>query len=391
MKIDKVILAAALGLGLAGYSYADDIYLTGSTAMRGNVFNTLSAANSVFSGTPQVTTWAPGTGSGATYMDFVGTLKGGSGTTTIHCDWSGSEAGLQNTAGRVEAVFSADAPNGQQNASSPSTTVNSGVDVSMADNAQAFSRTPSPVLTGAKVGVITFKWVRNNGVWTGTNITDAQIQQALGGYCPIGVVNTSTSGSTNNDSTSYVYVSGRDDLSGTRVNAFGLTGYGIFNPPNQIELDGSGNMVEVGGAGSGIYEGDYGFSSGGTLAASLTGSTATSTDQINGGTGFSVLAYLGYSDAATAIGDGCTELTYDGVAFSIPAIEEGNYNYWGNEYIYEAPSADWNSTQVGTLFSDMVSAIPNYCYPNNGASAAAISVGVMNCQRSGPLSPPGHN
>jgi hypothetical protein len=72
MKINKLILVATLGLGMAGYGYADDIYLSGSTAMRGNIYNTLSAANSVFSGTPQVTTWGSSTASSATYMDFVG-------------------------------------------------------------------------------------------------------------------------------------------------------------------------------------------------------------------------------------------------------------------------------------------------------------------------------
>lgn len=385
MKINKLILAIALGLGVAGYSYADDMYLTGSTAMRGTVYNTLSAANTIFSGTPSITTWGNASASSATYMDFKGTLKGGSGTTTIHCAWSGSEAGILNVASNTVATFSADADDGGTHSGSPVTTTTSTVDLAMADNDQAYSRTPKPLVTGAKVAVITFEWVRNNGVWTGSNITDDEIQQALGSYCPIGVV----TGLTNADTSSYVYVSGRDNSSGTRVNAFGNSGFGIFNIPSQIELDGSGNMVQ---APDGNYAEDWGFSSGGNLAKSLGGSTVASVDQVNGGTGFSVIAYLGYNDAQTALGTpyNCTLLTYDGVPFSVQAIQEGNYTFWGNEYIYKNGTHQ-NSSNVPTVQSALVSNIPSFCYPHGTANANGIDMAIMNCTRSGPLSAPGHN
>jgi hypothetical protein len=397
MKINKLILAAAISLGLASYSYADDIYLTGSTAMRGNVYNVLTAAgaaNSVFSGGPtKVTTWGNATASKATYMDITGTIIGGhGGLTTLHCDWTGSEAGILNVASNTTALFSGDPDNGLVNSTNPGTTFLHNVDMCMADNAQAYSRTPKPTVSGSQVAVISFEWVRNNGIWTGSNITDDEIQQALSGYCPIGVV----TGNTNGDTSSYVYVSGRDNSSGTRVNAFGDSGFGIFTSPEQVELNGAGVMLQD--PVTLLYAEDWGFSSGGSLAASLAGNTLVSPDEVAATqlfppqiiNGFSVIAYLGYSDATTAVGNGCTVLTYDGVPFSVNAIQEGEYTFWGNEYIFENAPANQNSVNDAAFFTDMVNDIPEQCWPNV-TSPAAIALSAMNCSRSGPLSAPGHN
>src|SRR5207344_2558927 len=108
------------------------------------------------------------------------------------------------------------------------------VDLAMADNSQAYSRSPSPVLTtGTKVGIIAFTWVRNpSSLWGATpnNVTDQQLRQALGGFARLALI------TGNPSDLSYVYVSGRDNGSGTRVNAYGTAGFGIFSSPNQIEL-----------------------------------------------------------------------------------------------------------------------------------------------------------
>jgi hypothetical protein len=260
----------------------------------------------------------------------------------------------------------------------PAPTVSASVNLAMADNAQSFSRTKKPTLTtGSEVGVITFKWVRNPGKWTGSNVTDSQIRQALGGFCPLAVF------TGNAADTSYIYVSGRDNQSGTRVNAFGDSGFGILTTPVQIEMNGSGVMQQVNGS----YGGDFGFSSGGTLAGTLGANTTAATDSLNGGTGYSVIAYLSVGDAATAVTAGATELTYDGVPFSSAAVIEGTYTFWGNEYIYQANNVT-SGTEANNIYKllSATTGINAFC-----DGVKAIKLTDMHCTRTGPNSDPSHN
>ncbi len=212
MKTNISILTATLVLAVIGESNAGNVYMTGSTALRGVVYNTMRAAGAVFTGVP-TTTLFQGGGSGANYMAFSGTLVGGAGTTVIQCHWSGSEGGIKDVAlGTSETFIDPSLLDGTDHGSSaPSVTTSHAADLAMADNSQDFSRTKTPVLTtGDEVGVITFKWVRNPGLWTGTNVTDSQLRQALQGFCPRAVF--SGNASENND---YVFVSGADNQSGT--------------------------------------------------------------------------------------------------------------------------------------------------------------------------------
>src|SRR5215831_18650188 len=120
MKINRTVLASALALSAVSYCSAGTIYMTGSTAMRGIVFNTLSAAGAVFSAAPAITLYEGG-GSSANYMAFSGTLVGGSGTTVIQCHWSGSEAGIADVAVPRNSTFIANTLN-----TTPGTTQDNG-------------------------------------------------------------------------------------------------------------------------------------------------------------------------------------------------------------------------------------------------------------------------
>ncbi|HTQ51628.1 MAG TPA: hypothetical protein VMJ12_13020 [Candidatus Acidoferrales bacterium] len=388
--MNKLTLTAVLGLSMAGICSAGTVYLTGSTAMRGVVYNTIVAPGVVFQAAPTTTLYQGGTtgsnaGSGANYMAFSGTLVGGSGTTIIQCHWSGSEGGILDVASNTvvtESFMSPASMDGTDHGTNlPPSTVTANVNLAMADNAQSFSRTKLPKLTaGKEVGVITFKWVRNPGAWTGSNVTDSQIRQALGGLCPLAVFSGNAA-----DTANYVYVSGRDNQSGTRVNAFGDSGFGIFTTPVQIEMNSSGVMQSVGGS----YGGDFGFSSGGTLAGTMGANTVGKDDPYNGltGSGYSVIAYLSVGDAATAITAGATELAYDGITFSSAAVKEGTYTFWGNEYIYQANNVTTGSeaNNVYSLLS-ATTGINTYC-----DGVKAIKLTDMHCTRSGPTSDPSHN
>jgi hypothetical protein len=388
MKINKFAMAALLGLGMAGVSNAGTVYLTGSTAMRSVVYSTIIAPGVVFQSAPTTTLYQGGTtgnnaAGGANYMAFSGTLVGGSGTTILQCHWTGSEGGILDVASNTVVKNTFMDPSlfdgADHGTNSPATTVSANVNLAMADNSQTFSRTKKPTLTtGAEVGIITFKWLRNPGNWTGTNVTDSQIRQAFGGLCPLAVFSGNAA-----DTGSYVYVSGRDNQSGTRVNTFGDCGFGIFTIPVQIEMNSAGVMQQINGS----YGGDFGFSSGGTLAGTMGANTTSATDQVNAGTGYSVIGYMSVGDAATAIGKGAVELTYNGVAFSSTAVKEGTYTFWGNEYIYQANNVAGGS-EANKIYGSLAATtgINNFC---DGVKAVKLT--DMNCTRSGPNSDPSHN
>jgi len=265
------------------------------------------------------------------------------------------------------------------------------VDLAMADNLQTYSRTKKPTLAnGTKVGVITFAWVRNNGLWQGSNVSDVQIQQALGGACPIAVF----SGS--NDLTSFVYVTGRDFSSGTRVNAFGDSGFGILNSPNQVEVNSSGVMQDINS--DGTYEGDFGYSSGGSVASALKVNTTSATDLTPNGpaTGFSLIGYVGISDAGTASGSISATgpsntgpgycLSYNGVPFSVAGVVNGQYSFWGNEYVYQSPNAGTEAQKVYNNFKVIASG-----HDTIFDNVTAINLDKMHCSRTGPTAIPTHN
>jgi hypothetical protein len=399
MKTNKMILSAALGLGAACLSNAATIYMTGSTAMRSTVYNAIIAPGVIFTGAPMYTVYEGGSagnnaGNGGNYMAFVGTATAGNGggSLTIKCHWSGSEAGVHDVASGLSETFIADSAinNADNGTNEPASTETMVVDLAMADNAQTFSqysvRRGFPnVPTNNEVGIITFTFVRNPGNWTGSNITASMFRQAEGGFCPLAVFTGNAA-----DTNSFVYISGRDNGSGTRVNTFGDTGYGIFNSPNQIEVDSSGNMILLPPPVS-AYAGDAGFSSGGTLAKTMGANTVGKNDPWQGTTnqGFSVIAYLSRGDADTALGlspTHATELTYNGVAQSRANVIEGTHTLWGNEYILQRSGASVTAQNVynslgpsGGIDSQI------------GGGTKAIRLIDMHCTRQGPNSDVNHN
>lgn len=389
MKLNKAILVAALTLGLAGLTQAGTVYMTGSTAARSAVYSTLTNDGAVFHPAPTVTLYDGGTtgnnaGNGATYMAFVGNLVGSGTPETIQCYWSGSEAGTADVVSNLNEGFMNVTLDGTDHGTNIPATINEAVNLAMADNAQAYSRSRTPLFSAGhthEVGVITFEWVRNPGLWndaTSTNVTDSQIRQAMGGYCL-----RATFDGNFNHTNDYVYVSGRDSGSGTRVNAFGDSGWGIFNPPNQIEMNSSGVMQDLNPP-NGVYAGDYGFSSGGTLAKSMGANTTTSPDLWNDETGFSVIAYLGVSDATTATNNGAILMTYDGVPFSATNVENGTYTFWGNEYSDEANNVS-SGSDADLVYQLLWPAIGNYA---DGVKVIALT--AMHATRNGPTTDPSH-
>jgi hypothetical protein len=379
MNTKSIILAGAIGLACASLASAATqyVYMSGSTAARNAFYLTIMDGTTVFDAAPTVVAQGNSDPSKATYHLFHGTIAGAD--TILKAHWSGSEGGIADIAGSATETFLDDTAVTSSTSSGPFIT--SSVDLAAADNDVSFSRNPKAAVTGTRVCIIPFIWVKEKGSAAGLlNVTDQSIRQALKGYAVLAQF------TANPADTTFVYVTGRDNQSGTRVNQFGDCGFGIFSSPFMVQINPDGSMVNHGG---GTYVGDYGYSSGGSIATQMGYdlSQGTSVDVANG-TGvekFSVIAYLGRSDANTAEANGATDLACNGVAYSNAAIEEGQYNVWGNEYVYRRNTS---TPQATAVFNKLVASTG---VSGHADGTLTIKLTAMHCTRNGPTSDPVHN
>ena len=384
MKISSLLSVSALSLSVVGLANAQNrVYLTGSTAFRPATYDALV---SIFDSAPSIAAYKASTVGSldphtAGQMEFDGNISGA--RYIIKCAWSGSEAGVLDlaTSGKTEAFIDDINVNGVAAITSTSTasaTDNHSVDLALADNSQAASKTKTPQLTGTKVGIIPFIWLKN--AQTGTpadwarlvNVTHPQLRVALSGGTKLALITGNTA------DTKFVYVTGRDNNSGTRVNTLADTGYGIRTLVRQTIIGGSSGAPTLSSLSN------NGQSSGGTLATTmtLTGS-ATAPDTINGGTGWYAIAYVGMYDADVAIAGGAAGLTLNGVAESTTAIQEGQYSFWGQEWLYQNPTL---SSAASTVNTKLVTAIPVHVDGTH-----EISLASMNASKSSDTADPTHN
>ena len=409
MKLNSTIAAIVLGLGTASVASATNyVYITGSTAARGAIYNALAAgegfdlngSGNLVPPTIIVTTAATtAAGSTASYMEFQGTIN--SVTTIVKCAWSGSEAGISDVSGTASESFLPDPANLPTPITTPGTYAlnatptlvpHTPVDLALADNDVSFSKQPGTTAQEqGPIVIIPFVFVRNhtvaldsaNASGTWNNITSDQFKTIATAGTDIGLILGSAPIGKN------VYLSGRDSNSGTRVNVFGETGWGIKHSPNQIALSaGAGNpatstMVVPTGNTAGHYYTAEGQSSGGTLAKSL-GDTSAATDPLNGNTtGFYVLSYLGLADNHTATTSPyfAQDLSFNGVAYSYNNVANGAYALWGNEYVLNRANATSGPLQVANaIAADLSTAAYLDGYE--------VLTSDMNVSRSGPTSSP---
>ncbi len=259
-------------------------------------------------------------------------------------------------------------------------------DVNMSDSQQTSTGFAVPALAvptiaaadpavsvAGQVGVIVFDWVANNGSpATITNITNQQAQNLLSGGVFLSTLTGSASDYTTdgsgNPTGAVVYAIGRNFDSGTRLSEFAETGFGVFSLPQQVAVTVNGT---VGAAGSTVKNidlyptdtlfagqsfalsyavGNSGYSSGGTVGkllatpGSLGKGSATNPplfESFYGILGGYLVGYLGRSDAATATsssvfpGNTARVLTFNGVADTDVNVQQGLYQGWEYEYMYE--------------------------------------------------------
>jgi len=316
--MNRKFFALTTALALASVNMASAVnyvYFTGSTAARASVVAAMTTVGVVFDSITTQVGQGNATFNKCTYHLISGHMVGDAVgvVTTIKTDWSGSEGGIADLVGGTEQFLDDTAVT---SSSSTGPFITSSVDLAMADNDKAYSRNPGANITGSFCGIIPFKWVKEKGSLAGiTSLTDHQIRVLLTGGSRASLITGNTA------DTTFIYVTGRDPFSGTRVNELGICGYGIFSLPQQCKIASDGSMIDVDNTAT--YVGSdpgslYGYASGGSIATQMGFDLAqsTSVDLVQGSGHFSIVALLGYSDAGSGVANGGTELAYNGVTES---------------------------------------------------------------------------
>jgi len=389
--------------------------------------DTSGTTNSVFMPGFSYGTWGNSSAGSANYMVFHGVLTNAGAyngqSVYIDCAWSGSEAGigsvcdatLQNelrdgtytnllgspetwvdyasatlapAASGGNVVTSAPGPNGTLTNGAQLEANSHQGDLAQADTSQTVSFTPQTtnVLTQltpyGTEGVVTFTISKNvqpnpSQSWNDcSNVTLPQLNILFAnGVAPAWFF----TGNTNDHQ--YVYLVGRNFGSGTRQNMLSDSGYGGHRPVDQNSIGYGIDPRDPAQDPKTLLlqdEGNNGYESGGGVAKALADSGGSTiqgscqqTDPINGGTGWFALGYLSPSDALSTGNNGGQGLypntnnwvTVDGVFSSNGTIENGQWWYWGHEYLYGKHGINGIQAAVGTdLFNATVSQLLSLGY-----------------------------
>jgi hypothetical protein len=384
MKLySKISLSLLALLSVATLHAQTEVYITGSTAFRGNAAD---AIRNIYDAVPAVQIAWSNNGTSleaANQAIYVGNIGGVS--TNVHTSWSGSEAGIQTVAGAptFNVNFLPDSTCPTNCSGGSGTSVAAGTDahvpqVAFSDTFQStsqFNGTFNSVSYaslgeaagtsaghGSPVGVVIFKWCASNGA-PFTNMT-SELARALysNGRRPLALFT-----GNNADESKLVVAMGRNPDSGTRLTSFAETGIGALSTVSQFQpQDSTSTLVKTTNAtiskfvvwpqetinGITVTPFHSGYSSGGDLSKAM---RAVTTDPVPVTVGLTTgsyaaanltrVAYLGTSDADGNLLNGTTnvgvELSFNGVSLgnvggnynNSTVLTEGNYTFWGYEHV----------------------------------------------------------
>ena len=398
MKIKSIIGGAALALAFVASARADvTVTITGATAFRTATLDSIKARY-LAAGTPLFKfahDASAGAFNGATRAIFIGNFPGVQGTTTIKCCFTGSVEGVRALVPVVDPLPPTYYANslldlttatavGAELASQGTNTAAAlgGIsDIAFSDVKKASTPYASYSLLPAapQAGVIVFTMIGNKGCPI-SNITAQQFRALLtNGYQPLSLF------TGNSSDTKNIYVTGRNDGSGTRTTYLAESGFGISNAVNQyVSINSTSTVlntiqkVPAGGVNSPALpgqsasnastvwgldqDGNGGYNSGATLRGDMAKtSTATTvldadgTTELETAANINLITWLSLSDAKTArdanSNSGAIILGYNGVKltdFAVAGsgstlsaadkakITEGLYTAWGYENMYRA-------------------------------------------------------
>lgn len=394
MKSSKsFIIASFFALAIVHVASAQTtVRITGSTAFRAATHQAIlhiiqpATLNFGYTGTSY---------NGATEAIITGTTTAAAGSlpVVIKTAWSGSVGGV------FTLVTNGPVPNASANPpitagwlvnstpTSPGGTPNAPAnfdapvtaDVAMSDSFQGSTPYTTLALTDHIVGVVPFVWVRNAGAPTTlTNMTQQLAKAVLNN--PGLPLSEWTATATD---TILVFATGRNNDSGTRLDAFAESGFGVGGAP--VQVDGTQSSTSgfawinagVWTAGSGgvgnvaFFAAPNGYSSGGSLATEM---NATNSNNVLPGW---LVTYLGINDAGSVNG-GANALTYNGVPYLISNVQQtanvqqGLYSFWSYEHLFYRTAG--TLANVVTIANGLAAQIRNTDAATSGILATSMAV-----------------
>jgi hypothetical protein len=406
---------AILSLAMVSIASADQsFYITGATAFR---TASIKAICSSFSSVGLVGAMKKNDGTAATLQNgdkqiIKGTFGSLPGVTTIFCSWNGSVEGVKALALNEDLPFL----ESTVTTSTVTTTATGGTDLGntatevLAKADLAFSdvfKSSTPYSSAslfpsdAKVGVIAFTWVANDGADAGlTNVTTQSARAIL----TTGFQKLSLFSGVAADATKNVFLSGRNDGSGTRTTFLAEVGYPIALPIKQYKATAASGVISslrLWPAGDGTnastiwdndVDGNGGWFSGGSLTTTMGGTSTSVTVYESDGVevsfpaaAVSVLGYQSTSDAATSITNGARALSYNGFpvtytgsaisATTRAAITNGQYTMWGYEQLYSKTAIDPAATSgVSVIYTAIKAGCNATNLANSGLPLSEMTV-----------------
>lgn len=363
-----------------------NIYIAGSTAFRANAYRAIKAA---FDGGAPTLVNPSSAGTGTSVVTFQGTMSNaipsfGANTVTVYASYNGSVQGIGNLNGSQNVTFTNITPGGAAVSHVP--------DITFSDVDYASTLFPNAPLKETHIAVLPFAYVKN--LYTPASVTNVTIQQ-LQPLWDNGLMKLSYFTGNPSDDSSYMYVTGRNKDSGTRVTAGAdafysgsaqFYGFNTTAPTTWAVLN-----QNISGP---LY--GYGYSSGGNEAAALTNANA----------GGACIGYLGIADATTVAGGygvssgGGSVIQYNGffpfsgytIGATVPSnpdftpVIKGQYSFWSYENLETLSShtADnvysYYTNTVSTIDNDIATAISQGGTGSYG-TVTAIRLSAMKVSR----------
>jgi hypothetical protein len=290
-----------------------NIYIAGSTAFRANAFRAVKAA---FDGNSWASINPPTASTGTGTYTAQGTMTSlfGAQTVTVYAAFNGSVQGLNDLLNNTSLTFTNITPGGAAVTAVPT--------ITFSDVDKVSTLAASAPVTETHVAILPFVYCRNYFTpTTVTNVTGHQLQSLWAN----GLLALSYFTGNPSDDSSYMYVTGRNKDSGSRVMCSAdayytgtpvLYGFNTTAPTSWQIL--TQNL-------SGTIYGP-GYNSGGNEAVALTNQNA----------GVACIGYEGLNDSLTVAGDTSTASTYPNGGGNCAIIAyDGNYPFLG----YTAGSA----------------------------------------------------
>ena len=377
-KTVKTIGAMALTVGLTTVAQAQtDIYITGSTAFRAQVFAGLADLGL---GNAQ------GSANNANQFTFSGTISNPhsisnlpSGlvgqSVVVFCSWSGSAEGVQQLISPGPAIYDSNAVSGTFN--------HNGADLAFSDVAQYSTpeagssdqlteiqtAADSQLPEGTGIAVQAFAFVGNSNAFTTLGIKNITQDNFLDVF-ESGKFAASYLNGVTADTNVDIYPVGRYNLSGTRITSveddngdlddtatplkqYALSTDGVTTPG--LNSTDTSPVPSGSSANQWVAVGDSGYFSGGNVGAAIhNGSLAGAP---------AAIAYIGWADAQSKLTDTTHEgpITWQGQtpgkqgAWNLAGVEVGAYNFWSYERLYHADAA--TSFIVNTFGPGLIEAI----------------------------------